>query len=101
MIGSLKKDLGSDLQRYLAEKGHVLLLTPPRMSTWQPIELYWASRKNQVAKLVQKGRGLVEAQIQLETTLMQWGTGAHCYCNVHCPRNQTRQKLVECGTKGR
>jgi hypothetical protein len=78
LLTALKKDLGSDLEQYLAEKGHVLLLTPPRMSTWQPIELYWASCKNEVAKLFRKGRGLVETQTQLEASLTKWGTGTHC-----------------------
>ena len=48
------------------------------MSTWQPIELYWASCKNEVAKLFRKGRGLVETQQQLEASLTKWGTAEHC-----------------------
>jgi len=78
MYAALKKALGSDLERLLAEKGHLLLLTPPRMSTWQPIELYWASCKNEVARLFRKGRGLIETQEQLEASLTKWGTAEHC-----------------------
>ena len=78
LYAGLKKDLGSDLERHLAEKNHLLLLTPPRMSTWQPIELYWASCKNEVAKLFQKGRGLIETQEQLEASLTKWGNAEHC-----------------------
>ena len=75
---SVAEELGCDILRFLRERGHNLLLTPPRASTWQPIELYWASCKNEVAKLYLKGRGLVETKNQLNASLTKWGTSAHC-----------------------
>jgi len=72
------EEMGCDIARYLRSLGHDLLLTPPRVSIWQPIELYWASCKNEVAKLYRNGRGLVETKLQLNDSLTKWGTAAHC-----------------------
>ena len=72
------EEMGCDIARYLRSLGHDLLLTPPRVSIWQPIELYWASCKNEVAKLYRNGRGLVETKQQLNDSLTKWGTAAHC-----------------------
>ena len=75
---SVSEELGCDIARLLRARGHELLLTPPRVSVWQPIELYWASCKNEVAKLYRQGRGLVETKKQLDDSLTKWGTAAHC-----------------------
>jgi hypothetical protein len=72
------EELGCDVARYLRSRGHDLLLTPPRVSIWQPIELYWASCKNEVAKLYLQGRGLVETTRQLNASLTKYGTAEHC-----------------------
>jgi hypothetical protein len=72
------EELGCDAARYLRSRGHDLLLTPPRVSIWQPIELYWASCKNEVAKLYRQGRGLVETTKQLNASLTKYGTAEHC-----------------------
>jgi hypothetical protein len=71
-------ELGCDILRLLREKGHTLLLTPPRCSTWQPIELYWASVKNDVARQFRQGRSLQETKNQLQASLTKWGTAEHC-----------------------
>ena len=75
---AVTEELGCDIARYLRSLGHDLLLTPPRVSIWQPIELYWASCKNEVAKLYRNGRGLVETRQQLNDSLTKWGTATHC-----------------------
>ena len=72
------EELGCDAARYLRSRGHELLLTPPRVSVWQPIELYWASCKNEVAKLYRSGRGLLETTRQLNASLTKYGTAEHC-----------------------
>ncbi len=72
------EEMGCDISRYLWSLGHDLLLTPPRVSIWQPIELYWASCKNEVAKLYRNGRGLVDTTQQLNDSLTKWGTATHC-----------------------
>jgi len=72
------EELGCDAARYLRSRGHELLLTPPRVSIWQPIELYWASCKNEVAKLYRQGRGLVETTKQLNESMTKYGTAEHC-----------------------
>jgi hypothetical protein len=75
---AISTELGCDIARLLRDQGHLLLLTPPRCSTWQPIELYWASVKNEVASLFKQGRSLQETRTQLEASLTKWGTQAHC-----------------------
>ena len=75
---AVAEELGCDIARYLRSRNHELLLTPPRVSVWQPIELYWASCKNEVAKLYRQGRGLVETKTQLNESLTKWGTATHC-----------------------
>ena len=71
-------ELGCDILRLLREKRHTLLLTPPRCSTWQPIELYWASVKNDVARQYRQGRSLQETKEQLQASLTKWGNAEHC-----------------------
>lgn len=78
MFVQISTDLGCDIARLLRDQGHMLLLTPPRCSTWQPIELYWASVKNEVAGLYRHGRTLTETKAQLEASLTKWGNQVHC-----------------------
>lgn len=78
MFVEISTALGCDIARLLRDQGHLLLLTPPRCSTWQPIELYWASVKNEVARLFKQNRSLQETRTQLEASLTKWGTQDHC-----------------------
>jgi transposase len=78
LFAQITTELGCDIYRLLREKGHALLLTPPRCSTWQPIELYWASVKNDVARQYRQGRSLQETKDQLQASLTKWGNAEHC-----------------------
>ena len=50
-----------------------MLFTPPRVSIWQPIEMYWAACKNEVARQWTANRNLRDTRSQLETAMTKWG----------------------------
>lgn len=68
--------LGCDAVRFCRERqpvAHEILFTPPRFSEWQPIELFWAAVKNDVARQWEAGRGMVRMREQLMAALNRWG----------------------------
>jgi len=78
-------ELGSDLQIFCRERGHEILLTPPRASHFQPIELYWAAVKNEVAAQYNSSRSFASVKTQLLTALTKWGTPEFCSKIInHC-----------------
>jgi hypothetical protein len=78
-------ELGSDLQIFCRERGHEILLTPPRASHFQPIELYWAAVKNEVAAQYNSSRNFASVKTQLLTALTKWGTPEFCSKIInHC-----------------
>jgi hypothetical protein len=69
-------ELGCDAVRFCKTRqpiAHEILFTPPRFSEWQPIELYWAAVKNEVASKWEAGRGMVKMREQLMAALDHWG----------------------------
>ena len=69
-------ELGCDAVRFCKTRqpiAHEILFTPPRFSEWQPIELYWAAVKNEVASKWEVGRGMVKMREQLMAALDHWG----------------------------
>jgi hypothetical protein len=78
-------ELGSDLQIFCRERGHEILLTPPRASHFQPIELYWAAVKNEVAAQYNSSRNFASVKTQLLAALNKWGTPEFCSKIIdHC-----------------
>lgn len=78
-------ELGSDLQIFCRARGHEILLTPPRASHFQPIELYWAAVKNEVAAQYNSSRNFASVKTQLLAALNKWGTPDFCSKIIdHC-----------------
>lgn len=76
---------GTTIERYLRSRGHRVLYTPPHYSWWQPIELYCAAVKNDIAKKYKTTRTIPELTQQLENAIQLHGTKevvfklvAHC-----------------------
>ncbi len=78
-------ELGGDLQIFCRSRGHEILLTPPRASHFQPIELYWAAVKNEVAAQYNSSRNFASVKTQLLAALNKWGTPEFCSKIIdHC-----------------
>jgi hypothetical protein len=85
LFDQIVAELGSDLQIFCRERGHEILLTPPRASHFQPIELYWAAVKNEVAAQYSSSRNFASVKTQLLAGLNKWGTPDFCSKIVnHC-----------------
>jgi hypothetical protein len=81
MQGHIKEYIrqkGTTIEQLAKSRGHRVLFTPPKHSTWQPIESYWASVKNRVADQYVNGRSLETLKGQLEASLAHYGTAKHC-----------------------
>lgn len=77
--------LGSDLQRFCRARGHEILLTPPRASHFQPIELFWAAVKNEVAAQYNSSRNFATVRTQVLAAFNKWGTQEFCRKIIaHC-----------------
>lgn len=74
----LVAELGCDLQIYCRSRGHDILLTPPRASHFQPIEMYWAAVKNEVAAQFNSNRNFQNVREQLLAAFDKWGTQQFC-----------------------
>lgn len=73
-------EMGCDAERFCKNRkpiAHEILFTPPRYSEWQPIEMYWAAAKNEVASKWSAGRGLNVAEQQMQDALERWGSPDH------------------------
>ena len=73
-------EMGCDAERFCRNRqpvAHEILFTPPRYSEWQPIELFWAAVKNEVASKWQSGRGMTLAETQTIEALEHWGSPDH------------------------
>ena len=70
---------------HVQSRGHKVLYTPPHYSWWQPIELYWASVKNAIARRYTGDRTLQQTGDQLCEEIQRFGSPEHCakYVN-HC-----------------
>jgi transposase len=78
-------ELGCDLQIFCRSHGHTLLLTPPRASHFQPIELFWAACKNDVAAQYTSARNFNCVRTQLLAAFNKWGTQEFCSKIInHC-----------------
>jgi hypothetical protein len=79
--------IGGDLEIYCRSKGHEILLTPARASHFQPIELYWAAVKNEIASRYRVDRNFATVHQQLLNALDKWGTQSFCSRLIdHCTR---------------
>ena len=74
----LVAELGCDLQIFCRSRGHDILLTPPRASHFQPIEMYWAAVKNEVAAQFNSNRNFQNVRQQLLAAFDNWGTQQFC-----------------------
>ena len=84
---ALVAELGGDLEIFCRSKGHDILLTPPRASHFQPIELYWAAVKNDVASKFTSDRNFQGVLRHLLEAFDKWGTPEFCSKLVsHCDR---------------
>jgi hypothetical protein len=73
------------LKTLLESRGHILLLTPPRYSTWQATELLWAAVKGKVKKQFTEGRTLEMTIDQLNRAFDEYGTAEQCKKLIdHC-----------------
>ncbi len=76
IFDEIVSELGCDAVRFCKTRqpvAHEILFTPPRFSEWQPIELFWAAVKNEVASKWEAGRGMVKMREQLMAALDRWG----------------------------
>ncbi len=79
--------LGGELEIFCREKGHAILLTPPRASHFQPIERYWAAVKNDVASKYTSERNFQGVLTHMLEAFDKWGTPEFCAKLVnHCDR---------------
>ena len=79
------EQLGSDLQRFCRARGHEILLTPPRASHFQPIELFWAAVKNEVAAQFNSSRNFATVKTQVLAAFNKWGAQDFCRKIIaHC-----------------
>ncbi len=81
----LVAQLGGELEMFCRSRGHDVLLTPPRASHFQPIELYWAAVKNDVASKYTSERNFQGVLAHLLDALDKWGTPDFCAKLInHC-----------------
>jgi hypothetical protein len=81
----LVAQLGGELEMFCRSRGHDVLLTPPRASHFQPIELYWAAVKNDVASKYTSERNFQGVLAHLLHALDKWGTPDFCAKLInHC-----------------
>ena len=81
------------LEEYAEKRGHKILFTPPRHSDLQPIELYWAAVKGEVARQFTADRTLAQTKEQLLAALQHHGTSAKCRKLIkHC--NETLDRYM-------
>jgi len=89
-----KEEIKTDLETYAESRGHRILWTPPRHSELQPIELYWAAVKGEVARQFTSSRSLPETKNQLLSALRNNGTPEKCASIIrHC--NNTLKELID------
>jgi hypothetical protein len=83
----LVAQLGSELDIFCRDRGHAILLTPPRASHFQPIELYWAAVKNDVASKYTSERNFQGVLGHMLEAFDKWGTPEFCAKLInHCDR---------------
>ena len=81
------KELGGDLAQFCRTRNHEILLTPPRASDFQPIELFWACTKNAVAAKYTSTRSMESVKEQVVSEFDKWGTAEHCSKLIeHCTK---------------
>ena len=78
------------VEGYLKECGHEILWTPPYCPDLQPIELFWAAGKNNVAKWYFKGRSLKQ-------TVQDLRDGWYGTFNRFPMSNPRYKRPVDCG----
>jgi transposase len=84
---NLVKELGGDLAQFCRARNHDILLTPPRASDFQPIELFWACCKNAVAAKYTSTRSMETVKEQIMSEFDKWGTAEHCSKLIeHCTK---------------
>ena len=81
----VRATIQTNIENYALARGHRVVFTPPHYSWWQPIELYWASVKGDVARQYTNSRTLSQTREQLDEAIRARGTAKQCSSYIeHC-----------------
>ena len=100
LLHQYKAQIGFDIERLAASRGHRVVWTPAYHSDRQPIELLWAAVKNQIARLYASKRSLDETKRQLMEAITLYSTKEHCTnfiraANAHLEAGAKQDAILE------